>query len=133
MYKARLAPFSDPFALGEIQAFNAYLCATVHVAHAHRMRGYRWVDAGDESAIKAMQKKVPESVGACFELIEGKMFKGPWVMGTDYSIADPYLFTIAQWMELDGVDPARYPKVADHRRRMADRPAVKKAIAAEQA
>ena len=23
-------------------SFNSYLCATVHIAHAHRMRGYRW-------------------------------------------------------------------------------------------
>ena len=28
-------------------------------------------------------------------------------MGEDYTICDPYLFTLAQWMEADGVDPAR--------------------------
>src|SRR5262245_24228030 len=41
---AGLAPLDDPHALAEAQAFNNYLCATVHVAHAHRMRGYRWAD-----------------------------------------------------------------------------------------
>ena len=41
--KANLLP-SDPFRLAQIQAFNSYLCSTVHVAHAHRMRGYRWTD-----------------------------------------------------------------------------------------
>ena len=35
------------------------------------------------------------------------MLKGPWVMGDAYTIADPYLFTFAQWLEDDGVDPAR--------------------------
>jgi len=39
--KAELAPLSDPFALAQIQEFNSYLCSTVHVAHAHRMRGGR--------------------------------------------------------------------------------------------
>ena len=82
---AKLAP-SDPFAFAEVQAFNSYLCSTVHVAHAHRMRGYRWVD--DPAAIVAMQKKVPQSVGACFELIDRVMFRGPWVMGEHYTIAD---------------------------------------------
>jgi glutathione S-transferase len=91
---ARLAPPDDPFAFAEIQAFNAYLCSTVHVAHAHRMRGYRWTD--DPAAILAMQKKVPEAVGACYELIERTMLKEPWVMGDTYTIADPYLFTLAQ-------------------------------------
>src|SRR4051812_17808361 len=38
---ARLAPVDDPFAFARVQAFNSYLCSTVHVAHAHRMRGYR--------------------------------------------------------------------------------------------
>jgi glutathione S-transferase len=33
-----------------------------------------------------MQRKVPHSVGACFELIEQHMFKGPWVMGETYTI-----------------------------------------------
>ena len=28
---ARLAPLDDPFAFAEIQAFNSYLCSTVHV------------------------------------------------------------------------------------------------------
>src|ERR1700731_4321942 len=50
--KARLAPLDDPFAFAEVQAFNSYLCATLHVAHAHRMRGYRWAD--DPAAIEAM-------------------------------------------------------------------------------
>ncbi len=52
-------------------------------------------------------------------------------MGEHYTICDAYLFTLAQWLEADGVDPARIPRVVDHRRRMAERPGVKKAIAEE--
>src|ERR1019366_3728856 len=100
-----------------------YLCSTVHVAHAHRMRGYRWAD--DPVAIAAMQKKVPQSVGACFELIERGMFRGPWVLGDAYTIADPYLFTIAQWLEADGVNLEPLPRVLDDRRRMRERAAVR--------
>jgi glutathione S-transferase len=74
---------------------------------------------------------VPDSVSACFDLIESKMLKGPWVMGESYTICDPYLFTIAQWLEGDGVEPARFPKVRGHRDRMSERPAVCKAVAAE--
>jgi glutathione S-transferase len=127
--KSRLAPLDDAFAFGRIQAFNSYLCSTVHVAHAHRLRGYRWAD--DEAAFAAMKKKVPQSVGECFDLIEREMFAGPWVMGEAYTISDPYLFTLAQWLEGDGVDIARFPKVRDHRHRMVERPAVKAALAAE--
>jgi glutathione S-transferase len=127
--EARLAPRDDPFAFAQLQAFTSYLCSTVHVAHAHRMRGYRWVD--EPAALEAMKKKVPQSVGACFDLIEREMFRGPWVMGEAYSIADPYLFTIASWMEVDGVDPSAFPRLHDHRRRMSERPAVQQALMSE--
>jgi glutathione S-transferase len=127
--RARLAPLDDPFLFAEVQAFNSYLCATLHVAHSHRMRGNRWAD--DPAAITAMQRKVPESVSACYDLIEANMLRGPWVMGESYTICDPYLFTMAQWLEQDGVDPALFPKVIAHRRRMSERPAVQKAIAEE--
>ena len=126
---ARLAPLDDPFLFAQVQAFNSYLCSTLHVAHAHRMRGYRWAD--EPAAIEAMQRKVPQSVAACFELIERKCSPVPWVMGERYTICDPYLFTMAQWLEEDGVDPSRFPKVMDHRRRMSERPEVQKAIAEE--
>jgi len=126
---ARLAPLDDPFAFAEVQAFNAYLCATVHVAHAHGRRGYRWAD--EPQAHEAMRRKVPQSVGACFDLIERELFRGPWVMGEAYTIADPYLFTLAGWLEGDGVDPRAFPRVIDHRSRMAERPAVRRALARE--
>ena len=123
---ARLAPINDAFAFAQVQAFNSYLCSTVHVAHAHRLRGARWAD--DEAAIEAMKKKVPQSVGDCFDLIEREMFAGPWVMGETYTICDPYLYTISRWLEGDRVDIARFPKVQDHFRRMEARPTVRRAL-----
>ncbi len=126
---AGLAPFDDPFAFAEAQAFNAYLCSTVHVAHAHRMRGYRW--ASEESSFADMKRKVPQSVGDAFQLIEDDLLKGPWVMGETFTICDPYLFTLAQWLEVDGVPLERLPRVVDHRRRMGELPAVRAAIAEE--
>lgn len=127
--QARLAPLDDPFALAEVQSFNSYLCATVHVAHAHRMRGHRWSD--DEAAWESMRRKVPQSVGDCFALIEREMLRGPWVMGDAYGICDMYLFTIAQWLEADGVDLSKLPRVLDHRRRMRKDSIVKRVLDAE--
>lgn len=112
----------DPFARAEILAFNLYIASTLHVAHAHKLRGHRWAD--EESSIADMRRKVPETVAACFEVIETTLFRGPWVMGAQFTICDPYLFVVSEWMEGDGVDPARFPKVLDHRNRMAARASV---------
>ena len=126
--QAKLAP-SDPFATGRVQEFNSYLCSTCHVAHAHLRRGTRWVDASETEAIAAMQRKVPSSVTQCFELIERGMLQGPWVMGQDYTICDPYLFTLSTWLDGDKADLSKLPRVVEHRQRMAERPSVKRAIA----
>ena len=128
---AKLAPLDDPYAFAEMQSFNSYLCATVHVAHAHRVRGARWVDADDTAAIEAMKRKVPEVVTTSYELIERTMLKGPWVMGGAYTVADGYLFTLANWLEGDGVDLKRFPRVIEHRARVAERPATNRALAQE--
>jgi len=127
--KAKLAPLDDPFAFAEVQSINSYLSSTVHVAHSHKGRGYRW--ATEETSFADMKKMIPKSMGAVFALLEQKMLKGPWMMGETYTICDPYLFTLTGWLEGDGVDIATLPKVADHFKRMKDRPAVQKALAEE--
>ena len=128
---SKLAPVDDPFAFAQAQSFNSYLCATVHVAHAHKLRGYRW--ASEESSFADMKRKVPQSVGASFALIERNMLKGPWVMGETYTICDPYLFTIGSWLQGDGVDVSALPKVMAHRKRMLERSAVRKVVEEEKA
>jgi glutathione S-transferase len=124
---AKLAPIDDPWAFAQAQAFNSYLCSTVHVAHAHRHRGYRWADT--EAAFEDMRRKVPETVTASFQLIEDEMLIGPHVLGEAYSICDAYLFTLADWLEGDGVDPKQFAKVYEHREMIRARPAVSKVLA----
>lgn len=128
VYLAQIAPASvlalpaDPLALAQLQSFNSYLSSTVHIAHAHKKRGRRWVD--DANALTAMTAYVPVSMSACFDLIETEMLKGDWVHGAAFSISDAYLFALSLWMEGDGVDPSRYPKIKAHRVRMLERESV---------
>ncbi|MDM9626752.1 glutathione S-transferase N-terminal domain-containing protein [Rhizobium sp. S152] len=127
--EAGLAPLDDPFEFARLQAFNNYICSTVHVNHAHRPRGSRWAD--EPAALEAMKAKVPQTMTESFTLIEETMFEGPWVMGERYTVADPYLFVMTDWLPSDGVDPARFPKVAAHHARMLERPAVQRALQRE--
>ena len=128
---ARLAPLDDPFAFAQAQAFNSYLCSTVHVAHAHKHRGYRWAD--DPAALAHLTSKVPEVETACYRLIEAEMVAGPWALGEAFSICDAYLFTVAGWLEGDGVDVRQFPKVRAICEGVRKRPAVRKVLAEEAA
>ena len=46
------------------------------------------------SLLRRHEAHDPEDHGACFALIERDMLKGPWVMGEQYTICDPYLYTL---------------------------------------
>ncbi len=124
---ANLAPLDNPWLFAQMQSFNSYLASTVHVAHAHRYRGYRWSD--DEAAIATMVQKVPQNMRDCFNLIENDYLRGPWVLGDLYSVSDIYLFTICRWLPGDEVDIKEFPRVADHFRRIQEIPAVQKILA----
>jgi glutathione S-transferase len=128
--QAQLAPLADAFALAQMQAFNSYLCATVHVAHAHLRRATRWSD--DAAGIESMIKKAPQNMTECFSLIEREMLQGPWVMGDTYSVADPYLFTLARWLKGYEISTAQFPKLHALMQRIALRPAVQRVMAVQQ-
>lgn len=123
---ANLAMLDGPFEFARLQAFNSYLASTVHVNHAHGRRGARW--ANEQSSFDDMRAKVPETMAASMRLIELDFFEGPWVMGEQYTVADPYLFTIAGWLQGDGVDIDELPIIKDHHERMRERPAVRRAL-----
>jgi len=125
---AALAPLEDTFAFARMQEFHSYLASTAHVAHAHGRRAARWAD--DLAAHEAMRAKVPQNMTACAKMMEAKLEPGPWVLGDRYSVADAYLFTLAGWLNSDGVDMAAFPLLRAHHARMMQRPAVQKALAA---
>jgi glutathione S-transferase len=120
---ARLAPEGDAFAMAELESLMSYLCSWVHPAAAHRHRGYRWAD--DPAAIADMRRKAPEVFGEAMRLIDTQLFRGPWALGADYSVADPYLYVVTGWIPRDGLNLADFPRLADHYARMGERPAVK--------
>jgi glutathione S-transferase len=129
--QAALAPLDDAFALAKVNEFNSYLCSTVHVNHAHKGRGARWAD--DPAAHEAMKKKVTQNMNDCFELIEQQMLRGPWVMGEQMTLCDLYLYTLSTWLEGDGVDVARFPKVSALKQRLEALPAVARVLQAQRA
>lgn len=125
--EARLGPVDDAHAWARQQAFHSYLASTVHVAHAHKFRGARWSD--DPASWEPMKAKVGSNMREAFELIGRDWWQGPWVFGEQYTVADPYLYTLGEWLEGDGVDTAAFPWLLEHRERMRARPAVQQARA----
>jgi glutathione S-transferase len=129
--EAKLKPDGDFFAFSELQVFNLYLAATIHVTFAHLFRSYRYADS--DSAMADMKAKVPSNLAEQWKLIEERLSDGrPWVCGERFTVADPYLYVFARWLERDGVGgSAAMPLTRAHRARMQERSAVKRVLATE--
>ena len=119
----QLAP-NDPYELAEAQAFNMYLSSTVHVGHAHKHRGQRWTN--DEHALNSLTAQVKNNMTSYAEYIEKNLFKGPWVLGENYSMCDPYLALVTRWFRDDGVDMNKFPLIIQHNENFNKRDSVKK-------
>jgi len=115
---------SDPWEAAKMREVMTYLATTMHVNHAHKMRGARWADKEDSRA--DMTAKVPETMTASCTYIESKL-AGPFVLGDTMTAADPYLFAICLWLEGDGVDVDAFPKITAFMAAMEARPSVQKA------
>jgi glutathione S-transferase len=127
-YIATLAPDAglvsdDPTTAAHMRSVMYYLASTMHVAHAHKMRGNRWADL--QVSFDDMQAKVPETVAACATFVEAECLRGDYVTGDALSLADPYLYMVCSWMEGDGVPRAGFPKIDAFLTRMETRASVK--------
>jgi glutathione S-transferase len=105
---AGLVP-ADPVQAAHMRAVMYYVASTMHVNHAHRMRGHRWAD--QQSSFDDMAAKVPETMAASAAYVEENCLAGPFVLGDSLSLADAFLFVTCNWLAGDGVNVGEYPKI----------------------
>lgn len=63
--------------------------------------------------------------------LDGQMADRPYIMGTRFSVADAYLFTVLSWCAHLGIALDRWPALKKHQALIAARPAVIATIQAE--
>jgi glutathione S-transferase len=104
----------------------AYICATAHVAFAHKQRGIRWADS--PQAIEAMAARVPRNLAESAAFLESQLREGPWAMGQSYSFCDPYLFLMGRWLAATEHGLTPYPNLSAHSIAIKNRPAAQAAF-----
>lgn len=117
----RLVP-QDALKAAQMRSVMYYLASTMHVNHAHKMRGHRWADRPESHA--DMSAKVTETMTASAAFIESEGLTGPFILGDDVTIGDCYLFAVCTWLPGDGVDMAAFPNINAFMEAMQARPSV---------
>lgn len=98
----------------------------------HTMIGrlFRPAALANDAAADAVAQVAREGTAANFALIDKLLAGKQWVAG-DYSVADAYFFVFWRWANFLKLDLSAYSNYAAHAARMAERPAVKRALARE--
>lgn len=117
---------SDPLAAAHMRSVMYYLASTMHVNHAHGLRGTRWADLPESHA--DMAAKLSQTMTQSAAIVEHNCLRGDFVLGDQFSLADPYLFVVCSWLEGDGVVLSDFPGVSAFLDRMRKRASVQQVI-----
>jgi glutathione S-transferase len=71
------------------------------------------------------------NLGKKFDWLSAFLDNKTFLMGTAFTVADAYLFTVLRWSEHVEVDLAKWPVLTAYRARVGQRPAVQEALKAE--
>lgn len=121
----RLVPACGSLERARLQAQMHFIGAELHKA---------FVPLFNPAITAEARGAATATVGRKFDIIEFELSDGrPFLSGGNYTIADAYLFVIARWGDRFRIDMGPWPKITAFLERIAARPVVQAAIAAENA
>ncbi len=121
---AKLAPPAGTLERYRLQEWLNYISSELHKSFSPLFKP----DTPDEYK-KAIVAGLAPKLDFIAEALDGKSY----LTGETFTVADGYLFTILGWTGFAGIDLARWPAIKSYVERIAARPAVQKAQAAEKA
>jgi glutathione S-transferase len=120
---AKLAPAAGTLPRARLQEHLNFLASELHKAFGPLFNA---------SASEDAKRQAPGNIGRLLDHFESILSDGrSYLLGEDYTIADPYLFAIARWAKPTGIGFAKWPHLDAFIERIGRRDAVKAALAAE--
>jgi glutathione S-transferase len=118
----KLAPANGTVARYQVQGWLTFIGTELHKS----MSAFFNPAASDEwrATVKIMLER---RLGYLNTQLAGKAY----LMGDAFSVADAYLFTVLSWAPVAKLDLSQWPEIVAFQARMAARPAVQEALAAE--
>jgi glutathione S-transferase len=83
----------------------------------------RTSSAGREIAVENLSKR--------FGILERQLGDQPYLTGETFTIADAYAYAVLNWTKIHNIDLSRWPRLVAFLKRVAGRPAVRRALTEE--
>ena len=129
---AQLAP-----ALGSVQRAHLYkwlmwLTNSMQSNMVLYFYGERLLDEGNAQGVAQLKAHAQARAGEYLAQIDAQLATGPWMLGADYSLLDPYVWMLCRWTRGFSERPARsYAHIGPYLQRVQERPAVARTIDSE--
>ncbi|MGN6848787.1 MAG: glutathione binding-like protein [Sphingomicrobium sp.] len=105
--------------LGEFRRYRVLELVNFITTELHKRFSFLFSNAGDDT-----KKFVTDQLTKKLDWIDERLSSGPFLMGEQLTLPDPYLFVITGWTEkFIGLD--KWPNLAAFRERMLQRPSVR--------
>ncbi|HET8942366.1 MAG TPA: glutathione transferase GstA [Rudaea sp.] len=117
-----LAPANGTLARARLQEMLNYITSEIHKSYSPLFS-----DATPEATREERKAYLNKRYG----LVEKILAKQPYLLGDHFTVADAYLFTVTRWADFVKLDLSAFPHVQTFQKRVAARPAVQAAMAAE--
>jgi glutathione S-transferase len=119
---AKLAPPAGTFERFRLLEFLAYIGSEVH-----KNFGPLFDPKGSED----LKRFVRGNLNKRLAWLERSLGSKPFLMGTQFCVADAYLYVVLSWTSRVGIDLAQWPALKAHNERVGARPSVVAARNAE--
>ena len=117
-----LAPANGTLARYRLQEMLGYINSELH-------KSYSPLFKPDTPEVTRAERK--DYLLRRYQLIEDALSKQPWLLGDHFTAADAYLFTVTNWAKHVDLDLSGLPALLAFQKRVAERPAVQKAMQEE--
>lgn len=92
----------------------------------HKSFSVFFYDGGDKA-----KKLYQDRLDRYFQLVAEELENQDYICGNDFTIADPYLYTMLTWGQKIGMDLKTWPSLIKYMNLMEHRPSIQKALEAE--
>jgi glutathione S-transferase len=118
----QLAPAHGSFERYRLQEWLNFITSEIHKQFSPLF------DASHGDEVKA---KFRDKLAGRFDWLSEQLGTQDYLMGSTFTVADAYLFTVLNWTQWTGIDLGRWPVLQRYVERVAARPAVQEALKAE--
>ena len=132
--QAGLAPALGTPERAQMYKWSVWLTNTVQAMLIHYFYPERMVAPGNAEGAEQVRAQARAMVGGYLQQIDEQLagHGGPWLLGAQYTLADPLCAMLCRWTRGFSTRPAReFEHIGRYLERVFDRPAVRRAVETE--